>query len=113
MDKRLLSFDPCTGLKTFHSYNDLTDETFISYEAPSSPIIELNKTLQNDTDYSKAGIKQDFWHYATIPVMVQMEWLINYGIDIYKQEDGPRISSLLNDPDYRYLKTTEKHHKFK
>ena len=108
MDKRLLSHDPFTGLKTFHSYDALTDETTISYEADSSPIIELNKKLQNDADYSKKGIKREFWHYATIPVMVQMDWLINHGVDVYNKDHGARVSRLLNDPDYRYLKTTEK-----
>lgn len=113
MDKRLISYDPLTGLETYHSYDDLTDKTIISYEADSSPIIETNKLMQNDDHYSKKGIKDEFWHFASIPVMVQMDWLINHGVDILKKEDAPKVFKLLNDPDYRYLKTTTGRHLIK
>ena len=113
MDKRLLSVDPLTGLMTWHSYDPLTDETIISYTADSSPILEGNKMMANDPEYSKQGIKQEFWHYATIPVEVQMDWLINKGVDIYNRDHNAKVSQLLNDPEYRYLKTTHLHHKLK
>ena len=113
MDKRLLNYDALTGLFTWHSYDALTDETIISYTADSTPILDVNKKLANDSEYSKDGIKDEFWHYATIPVEVQMDWLINLGVDIYRKEDAKKVSNLLNDPDYLYLKTTTGHHKFK
>lgn len=98
---------------TWHSHDQLTDETIISYTADSTPVLERNKKMQNDDEYTKQGMKDEFWHYASIPVMVQMDWLINHGVDIYNKDHGPRISKLLNDPEYRYLKTTTGHHKFK
>lgn len=113
MDKRLLSFDPVTGLNTWFSYDSLTDETIISYTADSTPILERNKRFANDAEYSKKGIKQEFWHLATIPVEVQMDWLINKGVDIYNPDHSKKISQLLHDPDYRYLKTTAGRHEFK
>jgi hypothetical protein len=113
MDKRLLFVDPLTGLKTFHSYDSLTDETIISYEADSSPIIEVNKQIANDNDAWKEGMKQDFVLYASIPVEVQLDWLINKGVDVYKQDDSKKVFQLLNDPEYLYLKTTHKHHQAK
>jgi hypothetical protein len=109
-DKRVLQRDPLTGLITYHQYDEHTDETVISYDAPTAPIIERNKILQNDPDHWKQGMKKDFAHYADIPVMVQMDWLINKKVDCYKQEDGKKMFSLLNDPDYRYLKVTTKVH---
>lgn len=113
MDKRLLSYDEVTGLLTWHSYDAQTDETIISYTADSTPILERNKAMANDTEYSSKGIKDEFWHYATIPVAVQMDWLINKGVDIYNKDHSAKISQLLNDPEYRYLKTTHKHHEMK
>jgi len=113
MDKRLLSYDPLTGLETWHSHDSLTDETIISYTADSSPILEGNKMMANDTDYTKQGIKQEFWHYATITVEVQMDWLINKGVDIYNKDHSQKVGQLLNDPEYLYLKTTHLHHKMK
>lgn len=113
MDKRLLSVDPLTGLMTWHSYDPLADETIISYTADSSPVLERNKTMANDADYTRQGIKQEFWHYATIPVEVQMDWLINKGVDIYNPDHNKKVSELLNDPDYLHLKTTHLHHTLK
>ena len=113
MEKRLLSVDPLTGLMTWHSHDPLTDETIISYTADSSPILEGNKMMANDPDYTKQGIKQEFWHYASIPVEVQMDWLINKGVDVYNKDHAKKIGELLNDPEYRYLKTTHLHHKMK
>lgn len=113
MDKRLLSVDPMTGLMTWHSYDALTDETVISYTADSSPILETNKMMANDSEYTKQGIRQEFLHYATIPVEVQMDWLINRGVDIYNRDHNKKVSELLNDPDYRYLKTTTMNHVMK
>lgn len=109
-DKRLLSRDPITGLLTYHQYDEATDQTIISYDAPSAPVLERNKILQNDADYTKQGMRSDFWHYADIPVMVQMDWLVNKGVDIMKKEDGKKMFSLLNDRDYAYLKVTTKRH---
>ena len=113
MDKRLLSYDPLTGLMTWFSHDSLTDESVISYTADSTPILERNKVMANDTEYSKRGIKEEFWHYATIPVEVQMDWLINKGVDIYNKDHTQKISQLLNDPEYLYLKTTQKYHEMK
>ena len=111
MSKRLLSTDPVTGLMTWHEYDSMTDETVISYSADSTPVIEENKILQNDADFSKQGIKQEFWKYASIPVEVQLDWLINKGIDITNKDHAKKMFALLNDPDYKYLKTTAGYHK--
>jgi len=110
MDKRLLSHDPLTGLKTWHSFDSLTDETTISYSADSTPILEENKLKQNDAYFSRAGIKSEFWQLASIPVMVQMDWLINKGVDIYNKDHFPKVCRLLDDPEYKYLKTTTGRH---
>lgn len=110
MGKRLLNTDPITGLMTWHEYDHQTDETTISYSAESTPILEKNKALQKDNDFSKRGIKQEFWMYAQIPVHVQLDWLINKGVDIYNKDHAKKMFQLVNDPDYKYLKTTAGFH---
>lgn len=112
-NKRLLETDPLTGLMTWHSYDSQTDETIITYTSDAEKVIEENKVLQNDPEFSKVGIANDFWLYARIPVGVQLDWLINHGVDVTNKEHGARMSKLLNDPEYKYLKTTTKNHKFK
>ena len=108
--KRLLDHDNFSGLSTYHNYDELTDTTTLEYVQDVEPILNNNKALQNDEDYTKQGIKNEFWHYGNIPVIIQMKWLKEHNVDIYKKEDWPRILKLMNDPDYKYLKTTTKHH---
>lgn len=108
--KRLLSVDEFSGMKTWHDHDPLTDETTIAYESDVEPLLEQNKLLQNDDDYTKKGMKDEFWHYASIPAGIVMDWLINRGVDVYNKEDTKKVLQLLNDPEYRYLKTTTLHH---
>ncbi len=111
--RRFLGHDPITGIDTWHEHDSQTDETKIIYSGDSEPYIEQNKVRANDEDFSREGIKNGMWLYASIPPAVQVKWLIEHGVDIYKKEHGPQISRLLEDPQYKYLKATSKHHFFK
>ena len=50
MTKRVLDFDPMTGLLEFHSYDPVTDTTVIESVQDVTPILERNKTLQRQDD---------------------------------------------------------------
>lgn len=113
MDKRLLSFDPITGLSEYHSYDDQTDTTIIETVGDCQPYIEMNKLRQNDPDVWKAGVKQEFVLYASIPPAFQVKLLIEKGIDVYNKDHGPRLTRVLEDPEYRFLKCTTKKHQLK
>lgn len=113
MNRRLLATDPITGIATFHEYNEATNETTIIYVGDDTPCIEENKRLANDADYTKNGIKQEFWRYASIPPSIQLKWLTEKGVDVYNKDHGKKIGELVNDREYSYLKTTSRHHKFK
>lgn len=102
-DKELLDFDPLTGVKTFHIYDEHTDETTIYYEQDVEPILDLNKACQNDS----MDKSSDMWLAAKIPLMVQAEWLTKYGIDVYNKDHWDGVKKLLNSSDYRYLRTQE------
>ncbi len=110
--KRLLDYDHLSGVKTWHEYDDLTKETIISQEQDVGPILERNKKLQNIgadggglNQYARQGIKNDFVHVGTIPVGVQLKWRKEHGVDIYNPNHTKAIMKLMNDPDYRYLRT--------
>ncbi len=106
MAKRLLDYDPLSGVTTWHDYDPVTDITTIATEQDCEPFIEIAKTLQNDDDYRKNGIKQSWSHVAIYPVGVQYKWLKDYGVNVYDKTHWPRVRRLLNDPDWRYLRTT-------
>lgn len=100
MSKRLLDYDPVTGLKTFHDYDEIEDKTFISYEEDVEALLDRNKRLQNES----SGPLGDGVHVASIPPTVQMKWMIEYGVDLMNKGHMPAVKRLLNDPEWRYLK---------
>lgn len=97
--KRLLDYDPMTGIREEF---EATPEGFqVHYTQDVEPILEANKRKANDAP-ARMG---EFVHAADIPIVVQMEWMTKHGVDIYDPDHTAGIIRLLNDPDYRYLKT--------
>jgi hypothetical protein len=112
LDKRLLSSDPLTGIEEWFHYDHMTDSVHIETVQNVEPILDGNKGLQNDDQYSKDGIKNEMWHYASIPLVIQMKWLNEYGMDNWPLRPGNEklLFRLLNSPEWRYLKCTAKIH---
>jgi len=108
--KRILDYDPLSGITTTFDYIPETDTTVIHREQDVSLILDANKALQNDDDVTKKGIKKSWWHYAQIPNIVIEKWLNEHGVDVYNKDHQKKVFKLLNDPEYRYLKTTSKYH---
>ena len=48
--------------------------------------------------------------YAQIRVEVQLDWLINKGVDINNKDHAKKMFQLVNSPEYKYLKTTSGYH---
>jgi len=110
MDKRLLDYDPFTGLIQYISHNEATDETIIETVQDTAQLnkeVEASKDLQNDASYTQNGMKNDMLHYAHIPSGVLMEWH-SKGVDI---KDRKELIKWVNKPEYAYLKTTNMVHR--
>ena len=112
MDKRFISHNADTGISEFFHFDSMTGDVHIEHVQDTTGIIDGNIELANDDDYTKKGIKDDMWHYANIPVIVQQRWLNEYG-----RENWPMLPNnkqllfrLLNSPEWKYLKTTSKLH---
>lgn len=103
--KRLLDHDPLTGItQTFES----TDDGFqVHYEQDVTPILEDNRRSFNEGKFGLQSAKSEFRHVAEIPIMVQFKWLTEMGVDVHNRDHWPKVRKLLNDPDYRYLKTAD------
>ena len=100
-----------TGVTTTFDYDHSTDKTIIGYEQDVSLLLDANKALQNDEEYSKKGIKDGWWHYAKIPMIVIEKWLNEHGVDAFNKDHQKAVYRLLNQPEYRYIKTTTKMHR--
>jgi len=88
----------------FH-WND--DGTFtVESEQDVEPIIDRNKAAANENKKNTRG--RDVFPVASIPVTVQYEWAKRYGItNIFDEQYWPKVKRLLNDPEWRYLRTSE------
>lgn len=107
--KRLLDFDPLTREAVWFEMNDDGIVT-LHHEQDVSHIIEANKMMQNETEYTKQGIKDGWWHYARVPNNIVHKWLVEEGVNFFDKNDRKKVFQLLNSPEYRFLKTTTKHH---
>jgi hypothetical protein len=110
--KRVLDHDPLSGVTEIFHYDELTKDVHVETRQDVTPILDQNKEFQNDDSYWKEGVKNDMAHFATIPILVQLEWLNKYGPENDPMRKGNErlLFRLLNSPDYRYLKTTNKIH---
>lgn len=106
---RKIDFDPFTGVQT--NFLPSTDgKTFgIQY-------IQSGEAIQGILDHNhekRAAGKEyyaqdpDMWKAASIPVGVIYEWMVKHGVDVYNPDHSDAVLKLLDDPDYRYLKTAE------
>jgi hypothetical protein len=110
LTKRVLDYDPYTGVTTFFDYDHATDTTVVGHEQDVSLLLDVNKAMQNDTEYSRKGIKNEWWHYASIPAIIIQKWRDEFGIDVFNKDHVKAVYKKLNDPEYRYLKTTAGFH---
>lgn len=103
--KRLLDYDELTGIR-YEFIDGEGDDFHIRQTQDVQCFIDHNKRLQNTgKDYWKAG--GDWRHEATIPLGVQYEWLSRYGIEVWNPEHKDAVVKKLNDPEWKYLKTSE------
>ena len=65
MPKRLLNYNPISGIKTYHEYLPDTKQRVITQEGETDPVIDFNKEIQN-TPMSEYRRKRDMWHVAHI-----------------------------------------------
>ena len=106
MTKRIVDYDPLTGMTTTFDYDHASDTTYVGREQDISLLIESNKAMQNDIEYSKNGIKTEWWHMCKIPPLVIEKWKNEKGIDVLNKDHWKAVKKLLNDPEYKWLKTT-------
>jgi hypothetical protein len=106
MSKRILDHDPYTGITTYHSYNHDTKQTLIERTQHIAPILDRNKALAADSSYRQQGMKESWWHAATIPAIVIEKWLKEEGIDVFNEDHMPKVKAKLNSSEYAYLRTS-------
>jgi hypothetical protein len=106
--KKLLDHNPLTGESTVFESDG--EKFRIAEYQNIQPIIDANRALAVNDGYAKRGIKDDWWHYASIPNVVALKWKNEKGVDVFDPSQRKAVFKLLNDPEYAYLKTTTLKH---
>jgi len=91
--------------KTYHWDHDDGGKFVVNTEQDVEPYLERNKALQNSgwDGYDKA---RDFRHIGTVPDVIAMRWLTEHGVNLYDPAHQDGVKRLLNDPDYRFLRSS-------
>jgi hypothetical protein len=106
--KRLIDIDPLTRTKTYHEYDHSSGVTSIETVQDIQPFLERNKRLQNDTNFKRQGIKEDWYHFATLPNVFILKLKKEFNLDVFNDDDLPKIEKLLKGSEYKYLRTVDK-----
>lgn len=102
--KRLLEYDEFRGLRI--DFEADGDKFHLHYTQDVEPLLDENKAKRNaGREYYARD--SELWKVASVPVTVQYEWIKRYGRDPLEPENQDLLRQLLNDPEWRYLKTAE------
>lgn len=101
---RFLGYDPQLGLTEAFHYDHGDGGFAVETRQDVEPILEANKRAANDTDgYTPS---RDWRYIARIPNVVIEKWLNEHGVNIFNKNHEPAIRRLLNDSDWRFLRTS-------
>lgn len=91
----------------------------IWHEDGNDEHVEYVEDVEKQIEFNKAlrGAHEDVWKTkhgelaAIIPPIFIIKWMNQYGVDILKlpkREFSKFMKKMLNDPDYRFLKTQDR-----
>ncbi len=106
---RFMDFDPETGVQT-NFIPSADGESFGLQYIQSADAIQ--QILDSNAAKRAAGREyyardDEMWRVASIPMGVQYIWMVEKGVDVYNPDHAEAVAKLLDDPDWRYLKTAE------
>lgn len=102
MNQRLLEVCPLSGMKTWHIFDPVTEETSLRYEQDVEPVLDDNK--EAEASFSRTSRLPDMVHVASIPPSIQLKWLIEKGVDILNPDHKQGMADLLDSAEWKYLK---------
>ena len=106
MSKRLIGYDPATGLSSWYEKDG--DNFNIGHTQDVSKHLDYAKRLRSDPDYKKGGIKNDYYHFAHVPSIALLEIKKKYGLDWTNKEDLPKFEKVLSSSEYKHLRTVDR-----
>lgn len=102
---------PYSGMEHWVDQNE--DDTVRHYQSQDvEPILDYAKAMRAEGAGEKNLRSFDMLHFATIPDVVIVKLLHEYGVNVFDRNDYPKLFKLLNG-EFAYLKTTNMVHTVK
>lgn len=101
--------NPITGAQEDYYWDDVEQKLVQRTRTDVTDVLEANKRKANETiDGRKFGTGHMMHHVAEIPLSVVTKWKRELGVDVFSNDPWhkKRVKQLLNDPDWRFLKST-------
>ena len=83
--------------------------THVRTRQDTRPVLDAIQRKRN-SGYVDRGIKKGFWHYASIPAVVEVDMKRRFGVSIYNKHQTNEMLKII-DQHYPYLKNTYKKHR--
>lgn len=101
--KRLISYNPDSGIAAYYE-TDGKDARLIHEYDDVSGVLDNNKLNYNHVNGWNAD--RSMHKVATIPLSIITKWKLEEGLDVFNKEHRDRLKAKLNDPEWRYLRTS-------
>lgn len=92
------------GIKTDFKWNENSQEYTLIRTADVEPVLDAAARVRNGTGLNREDIKRNWWHYCSIPPIVQLQ-LRAKGINIHDKDHQDRMIAEINT-NYPHLKMT-------
>jgi hypothetical protein len=102
-------YDELTGVTETFDYDPIKDQVMITASQDVSGFLDHMNELRKDPEFSKNGMKEDWWLYCSIPTVVEIE-LRNKGLCLENKDHTKAILKEINT-NYPYLRATDKWHR--
>lgn len=101
--------NPVTGNREDYYWDEQEQVITQRTREDVADILESNKRKQSDSIDARYG-KQMLHHVAEIPMSIVLKWKREHGVDVFSSdpEQKRKVKRLLNDPEYRYLRSNNK-----
>lgn len=96
--------DPDYGIRTDFKWHEADNEYRITRVADVEPILDAANAARNEHGLGREDIKRNWWHYCSIPPIVQLQ-LRAKGINIHNKDHQARMLEEINT-NYPKLKMT-------
>ena len=96
--------DEVNSIETTADYDEMADRLIVKRVQDVEPILERNKRLQADHDGFTPSRNMKW--VGSIPNIIIEKWMRELGIDVFNKDHRPAVARLLNDPEWRWLRTS-------